>query len=98
LHPPTILATYADGDTVITQWRMTGTHQKPLMNIQPTGKQCTVDGISIGRFRSGKLVEERRPHGTDEPRARQLIAGEGPCARDPPACAGCRARERVRPC
>ena len=48
----------ADGDTVITQWRMTGTHQKALMNIQPTGKQCTVDGISIGRFRSGRLVED----------------------------------------
>ena len=55
---PTILATYADGDTVIVQWRMTGTHQKALMNIQPTGKQCTVDGVNIGRFRSGKLVED----------------------------------------
>jgi predicted ester cyclase len=55
---PTVLASHADGDTVFMHWRMTGTHQKPLMEIPPTGKRCTVDGMSLGRFRGGKLVEE----------------------------------------
>jgi predicted ester cyclase len=55
---PTLLATVQDGDTVVTQWRMTGTHQGALMNIAPTGNRGAVEGITIARFRSGKLVEE----------------------------------------
>jgi predicted ester cyclase len=55
---PSILGTYTDGDTVVTHWRMTGTHQKTLMGIEPTGTRCTVEGITIGKFRSGKLVED----------------------------------------
>ncbi len=55
---PTILGCFAEGDTVVTYWRMTGTHQQPLMSIQPTGKPWTVEVMSIGRFRGGKLAEE----------------------------------------
>jgi steroid delta-isomerase-like uncharacterized protein len=55
---PTLIASYADGDVVITHWRMNGTHRGELMGIPPTGKRCTADGITVGRFRSGKLVEE----------------------------------------
>jgi predicted ester cyclase len=54
---PTILASYADGETVVTHWRMTGTHEKALMGVQPTGNRCTVEGFSIARFRGAKLVE-----------------------------------------
>lgn len=54
---PTLLGTFSDHDTTITHWRMTGTHQGALMGIAPTGARCTVEGISIGRFRGGKLVE-----------------------------------------
>jgi predicted ester cyclase len=54
----TPLAIYADGDTVVTQWRMTGTHKKALMGIEPTGTRCTVEGITIGRFKGGKVTEE----------------------------------------
>ena len=57
---PTILRSWvdADGDTCISHWRMTGTHQGPLMGVAPTGRRCTVEGISISHFRSGKLVED----------------------------------------
>jgi predicted ester cyclase len=55
---PTILGCCAEGDTVVTHWTMTGTHQRPLMGIQPTGKRYTFDVMSVGRFRGGKLVEE----------------------------------------
>jgi predicted ester cyclase len=54
---PTILGSYSDGDTVVTHWRMVGTHQKPVMGIEPTGKRCTVDGVGIDKFRGGKIVE-----------------------------------------
>lgn len=54
----TFLGTYTDGDTCITHWRMTGTHQRPLQGIEPTGNRCTVEGISVARFRGGKIVED----------------------------------------
>jgi hypothetical protein len=54
---PTILASYADGECVVTHWKMIGTHSGALKNIQPTGARCLVEGISINRYRSGKLAE-----------------------------------------
>lgn len=54
---PTILGCYAEGDTVVTHWRMTGTHKKALLGIEPTGKRCTCEGVSIEKFRGGKIVE-----------------------------------------
>ncbi len=55
---PTFLGSYADGDTVVTHWRCIGTHRGALMGIQPTGARCTVDGITVARFRGGKVAEE----------------------------------------
>lgn len=55
---PTLLGTFADGDTCVTHWRMTGTHQGELMGVKPTGARCTVEGISVARFRGGKIVED----------------------------------------
>jgi predicted ester cyclase len=54
----TILAQYVDGDTVVTRWRMSGVHDGELMGIQPTGTECTVEGINVGRFQGGKLIED----------------------------------------
>ena len=50
---PTTVGSFLDGDTVVTQWRMVGTHQGALMNIAPSGARCTVEGITIGKFRGG---------------------------------------------
>lgn len=47
-----------DGDTVIMNWSMTGTHQKPLQGIPATNKRCTVTGCTISRFKGGKVFEE----------------------------------------
>ena len=47
----------AAGDTVVTRWRATGTHNGELMGIPPTGKQVTVTGIGIDRISGGKIVE-----------------------------------------
>jgi len=54
---PVILSAYSDGEVCVTHWRMTGTHQKELMGLEPMGARCTVEGISIDRFRGGKIVE-----------------------------------------
>ncbi len=53
----TILAQYLDGETVITRWRMSGAHEGEFMGILPTGAECTVEGIDVGRFQGGKLIE-----------------------------------------
>lgn len=53
----TILGTYADGDTSVTHWRMSGTNRGPLMGRAPTGKSGIVEGVSIARFRGGRCVE-----------------------------------------
>lgn len=54
----TFLGSYLDGDCVIAHWRMSGTHQGALLSAAPTGNRCTVEGISLAKFRSGKLVED----------------------------------------
>jgi len=54
---PLILTAYTDGEVCVSHWRMTGTHQKELMGIKPTGTRCTVEGITIDRFKGGKIVE-----------------------------------------
>jgi steroid delta-isomerase-like uncharacterized protein len=47
----------AEGDKVVTRWIARGTHQGELFGIAPTGKQATVNGITIDRFSGGKIVE-----------------------------------------
>lgn len=49
---------FVSGDTCIVHWRMTGTHQGRLMSLEPTGKRCTVEGMSVLKFRGGKCVED----------------------------------------
>lgn len=47
----------AEGDTVVTRYTLTGTHEGPLMGVEPTGNRVEVSGISIGEFEDGELVE-----------------------------------------
>jgi steroid delta-isomerase-like uncharacterized protein len=54
----TIDAQMAEGDLVATRWTGRGTHNGDLMGIPPTGKQVTVNGITISRVEGGKVVEE----------------------------------------
>jgi predicted ester cyclase len=61
---PTLLGICAEGDTVCTYWRCTGTHQKPFLGAAPTGKTLAIDGMSFDRFRNGKLVESASQYDT----------------------------------
>lgn len=47
----------AEGETVVTRWTATGTHEGELMGMPATGKQATTAGININRVSGGKLVE-----------------------------------------
>lgn len=46
-----------EGNRVVTRYTLTGTHEGPLMGIEPTGNEVEFEGISIGRFEDGKVVE-----------------------------------------
>ncbi|MBI1763434.1 MAG: ester cyclase [Acidobacteria bacterium] len=48
-----------EGAAAAHHWTVTGTHVGEFNGIAPTGKQFTLDGVSIYRFANGKLVEER---------------------------------------
>jgi predicted ester cyclase len=48
---------FIDGDVVATRWTGRGTHQGDLMGIAPTGRQVTIWGLTIEKYKNGKLVE-----------------------------------------
>src|SRR5215208_821780 len=47
----------AEGDKVVTRWRMRGTHRGEFRGITPTGNELEITGIGIFRFFEGKVVE-----------------------------------------
>lgn len=47
----------AEGDTVVTRWTASGTHEGEFQGLPPTGKQATVSGVTIERIANGKIVE-----------------------------------------
>ncbi len=53
----TIEEQIAEGDTVVTRWTASGTHEGELFGIAPTGKRTTTTGVSIERLANGKIVE-----------------------------------------
>jgi steroid delta-isomerase-like uncharacterized protein len=46
----------AEGDTVVSRWTLTGTHQGPFLGLAPTGRQIRVRGMSLDHLRDGVLV------------------------------------------
>jgi steroid delta-isomerase-like uncharacterized protein len=53
----------ADGNTVVTEWKTTGTHAGPLAApngemIPPTGKTITQNGTTVFDFEGGKLKRQ----------------------------------------
>jgi steroid delta-isomerase-like uncharacterized protein len=49
----------AEGDSVVTRWRVSGTHRGELLGIPPTGKSLAWTGVTIHRLVGGRVVEER---------------------------------------
>ena len=48
----------AEGDHVATRYTMHGRHDAEFMGVPPSGRQGSVAGICISRFRAGKIVQE----------------------------------------
>jgi predicted ester cyclase len=53
----TIEELVAEGDIVAGRLTMSGTHEGPLMGMQPTGRWVRQDHMHFVRFREGKAVE-----------------------------------------
>jgi steroid delta-isomerase-like uncharacterized protein len=47
----------ADGDSVVTRWTATGTHNGEFQGIAPTNKPVRMTGTDIDRIANGKVVE-----------------------------------------
>lgn len=52
-----LLDQVAEGDRVAVRWICRGTHRGTLMGVPGTGRRFALSGISIYRFRDGKLAE-----------------------------------------
>ena len=53
----TIHDAFTAGDSEVTRWTVTGTHEGELAGIPPTGRRFSVTGISIARIANGKIIE-----------------------------------------
>ena len=49
--------TVADGDTVVVRWTATGTHLGAMLGIQATRTSVDFRGMTLQRFREGRIVE-----------------------------------------
>lgn len=56
----TIEEQIAEGDKVVTRFTCTGTHKGKSgdIDIAPTGKQVTIEGVTIDHIAGGKILEE----------------------------------------
>ena len=46
------------GDKAVLSFALSGTHEGDLMGIAATGNQVKVNGMTLSRFESGKIIEE----------------------------------------
>ena len=47
----------ATDDDVAIAYTLTGTHQGEFLGVETTGRQATIRGVQIARFRDGQIVE-----------------------------------------
>ena len=52
----------AEGDRVVERYTARGTHKGPFMGAPATGKQFSIESISIYRIANGKIVEHWGEH------------------------------------
>ncbi len=49
-----------DGDIVVTVLSVEGTHMRPLLGFEPTGKRFQMSGAFVHRLKDRKIIHERR--------------------------------------
>jgi predicted ester cyclase len=58
----TILRWVMDGDTVVTEEVMEGTHLGPFARLEPTGRRVRLPMVHITRVQDGRIVERVAYH------------------------------------
>ncbi|WP_077612590.1 ester cyclase [Clostridium sp. Marseille-P2415] len=53
----TITRQYCDGDYVISEFIMEGTHKGEWLGMKPTGKKICITGVDIDKVVDGKIIE-----------------------------------------
>lgn len=53
----TVTRQYCDGDYVISEIVMQGTHQGEWLGMKPSGKKLCITGVNIDKVIDGKIVE-----------------------------------------
>jgi hypothetical protein len=94
----------AEGDIVFVHWRATGTHvgqhqlYEHVREVEPTGEEGTVSGITLYRIEGGKFVEEWNYHTVLEYGLEHGLAGDTRRQRERsgPGCGGSSDRQRHR--
>ena len=56
-HLVALKETYSDGDYVISEFIMRGTHKGEFIGIKPTNKILEITGVDIDKVIDGKIVE-----------------------------------------
>ena len=55
----TIKDVFGQGDKLVKQWNFKGKHTGVFFGIPATGKEVSLDGVTIVRMSGGKIAEER---------------------------------------
>lgn len=53
----TVDQTVEEGDMVASRWTAHMTHTGPDLGVPPTNRKVQVSGMSMGRFRDGRMIE-----------------------------------------
>ncbi|MEM1483718.1 ester cyclase [Oscillospiraceae bacterium PP1C4] len=53
----TIICQYCDGDYVISEFIVEGTHKGEWLGMKPTGKKLIFTGVDIDKVENGKIIE-----------------------------------------
>lgn len=59
-----VLRTFEEEGYACVHWRAGGTHEGELMDVEPTGRYSSVEGIDIARIDGGKIHEVWRSFDT----------------------------------
>ncbi|MEP6845920.1 MAG: ester cyclase [Panacibacter sp.] len=55
----TIVDVFGQEDKLVKHWNFKGKHTGDFMGIPPTGKDVSIDGVTLVRMENGKIAEER---------------------------------------
>lgn len=53
----TVIQQYSDGDYIISEFIVEGTHKGEWLGMKPTGKKLTFTGVDVDKVINGKMVE-----------------------------------------